>query len=414
MSSDIRRSANPAAERPTDLRSAPSTAPDSTDSAIAVLVQSSDPFPAPAATRATIPTAEIDVGDVVAHLRRAPVPAADEPADFSLECPVQELALADRHLVAVDTCPVCGGEWARARYGLPGVRFRIVDCTSCGLGRLHPRPASDVIARFYPASYYGVTGAKFVPLIEGLVRLVGARHVRSLSRGLGAGARVLDVGCGRGVLLSALARRGFEAHGFEVSPPAAAGVDSRAILRFGKNLQEAEYPAAYFDQVIIWHVLEHLPDPRRTLDEIRRILKPGGRLVVAVPNYSSLQAKVCGAGWFHLDPPRHLYHFPAAGLRRLLGSTGFRVEREDHFSLRQNPFGWVQSLLNRVPKLPRNGLYSVLKRRGDGPPICGPFGRFVLLSAYWLGMPIACAQSMVDALLGNGASVCVVARSRVD
>ncbi len=383
-------------------------------SSAAVAVRSSSDALASDVRDSTTPAVEIDVGDVVAHLRRPRVPDAHPLPDFSLECAVQELVAAERHLVAVDTCPVCGGEWARARYGLPGVRFRIVDCTSCGLGRLHPRPASDVIARFYPASYYGVTGAKFVPLIEGLVRLVGARHVRSLSRGLNAGARVLDVGCGRGVLLSALAERGFEAHGFEVSPSAAAGVDSRAILRFGKNLQEAEYPAAYFDQVIIWHVLEHLPDPRQTLDEIRRVLKPGGRLVVAVPNYSSFQARCSGAGWFHLDPPRHLYHFPAQGLRRLLDSTGFRVEREHHFSLRQNPFGWVQSALNCIPQLPRNGLYSLLKRRGDGPPICGPFGRFVLLSAYWLGMPIACAQSMVDALLGNGASVCVVARSRVD
>jgi SAM-dependent methyltransferase len=357
---------------------------------------------------------EIDVGEVVAHLRRAPVPADEELPDFSLECAVEALAPAERHLVAVDACPVCGGDWARARYGLPGVRFRIVDCTSCGLGRLHPRPAQDVIARFYPASYYGVTGAKFIPLIEGLVRLLGARHVRALSRGLEAGARVLDVGCGRGVLLSALARRGFEAHGFEVSPSAAAGVDRRAVIRFGKNLREAEYPRSYFDQVIIWHVLEHLPDPRQTLDEIRRVLKPGGRLVVAVPNYSSFQARCSGAGWFHLDPPRHLYHFPAQGLRRLLDSTGFRVEREHHFSLRQNPFGWVQSALNCIPRLPRNGLYSLLKRRSGGSPVCGFWKRFMLLSAYWLGMPVACVQSVVDSLLGSGASVCVVARSRVD
>jgi SAM-dependent methyltransferase len=402
MSSDVR---GPAAAL---------AASDFVGSSAAVAVRSSSDALASDARDSTTPAVEIDVGDVVAHLRRARVPDAHPLPDFSLECAVQELVAAERHLVAVDTCPVCGGEWARARYDLSGLHFRIVDCTSCGLGRLHPRPASEVVFQFYPASYYGVTGAKFVPLIEWLVRLVGARHVRSLSRGLEVGARVLDVGCGRGVLLSALAERGFEAHGFEVSPSAAAGVDRRAIVRCGENLQEAGYPRAYFDQVIIWHVLEHLPDPRRSLDEIRRILKPGGRLVVAVPNYSSLQARCCGAGWFHLDPPRHLYHFPAKGLRRLLESTGFRVEREHHFSLRQNPFGWVQSILNRISQLPRNGLYSLLKRRGGGAPVCGPVGRFVLLSAYWLGMPVACVQSVVDALLGNGASVCLVARSRVD
>jgi hypothetical protein len=70
--------------------------------------------------------------------------------------------------------------------------------------------------------------------------------------------------------------------------------------------------------------------------------------------------------------------------------------------------------LNCIPQLPRNGLYSLLKRRGGEAPVCGRLGRFVLLSAYWLGMPVACVQSVMDALLANGASVCVVARSRVD
>jgi SAM-dependent methyltransferase len=384
------------------------------DSALATALESATKVSSPDAFRPATPGVEIDVESVVAQLRRGSETSDQELRDFSLECSVMELEPAERHLVAVDECPVCGGEWARARFALPAARMRIVDCTSCGLGRLHPRPRPELIERFYPPSYYGVTGAKFVPLIEGLVRLVGARHVRALSRGLHAGARVLDVGCGRGVLLSALARRGFEAHGFEMSPSASTGVDPRATVRFGKNLWEAKYPPAFFDQVIVWHVLEHLSDPRRTLDEIRRILKPGGRLVVAVPNYSSLQAQCCGAGWFHLDPPRHLYHFPSAGLRQLVESTGFQVEREHHFSLRQNPFGWVQSVLNCVPELPRNGLYSLLKRRDDRSPVSDRMGRLVLYLAYWLGMPAACVQSVVDALLRKGASVCVEARSRVD
>jgi 2-polyprenyl-3-methyl-5-hydroxy-6-metoxy-1,4-benzoquinol methylase len=402
------------------LTSPPSAPWDSEDFSAAVAVDDSPDLPAESATIQPPSAFEIDVADVVGHLRHAPTPQVAPPSeqeelpDFSLECAVEEIPRTERYLVAVDACPVCRGEWARSRYTLPGLRLRIVDCTGCGLGRLHPCPSPELIARFYPASYYGVTGAKFVPLVETLVRLVGARHVRALSRGLDPGARVLDVGCGRGVLLSAFARLGFEAHGFEMSPDAATGVDPRATVRIGRNLNEAKYPRAYFDQVVVWHVLEHLADPRRTLEEIRRVLKPGGKLVVAVPNYGSLQSRCFGAGWFHLDAPRHLFHFPAESLRQLLKSAGFRVEREHHFSLRQNPFGWVQSALNCVPRLPRNGLYTLLKRRGDGRPVCGRWGRSVLLAAYWLGMPLACLVSVADALLRQGASISIEARSPVD
>ena len=240
---------------------------------------------------------EIDVAEVVAYLRRAPTaplaPAVEERLDFSLECAVHELPAPERHLVAVDACPVCESEWARARFALPGVGLRIVDCT-CELGRVHPRPDRELIAQFYPSSYYGVTGAKFVPLIEALVRLVGARHVRALSRGLRPGARVLDVGCGRGVLLSGLARRGFEAHGFEMSASAAAGVDPRAVVRVGKSLHDAEYPSAYFDQVIIWHVLAETTAYRDLGSDYftRRIDNPEARTRQLIHELEALGHKV--------------------------------------------------------------------------------------------------------------------------
>jgi SAM-dependent methyltransferase len=161
--------------------------------------------------------------------------------------------------------------------------------------------------------------------------------------------------------------------------------------------------------VVIWHVLEHLQDPRGTLEEAQRILRPRGRLIVAVPNFGSAQARWSGAAWFHLDLPRHLYQFPLAALRRLVEDAGFDVESDHHFSLRQNPFGWIQSGLNRLAFLPRNGVYTLLHRRSRGEP--PPYDARTRVRL-WLGLlltaPFALVATLLETLARTGGTVHVV------
>ena len=344
--------------------------------------------------------AEIDVQEVLRACRTPRrLPPLVEPNVYAIDGKIER----------VSSCPVCDGTTARPALAVAGMPERVMVCTDCGLGRLYPLPTPERIAKFYPPEYYGGPGAKFRPLLERAIRIIGARHIHSLTRGLPKGARILDVGCGRGVLLGALADRGYSVHGFEISETAAAGADPRAEIRIGSTIADAHYPAASFDQVILWHVLEHLPNPREVLLEIRRILKPGGRLVVAVPNFSSLQARWAGPAWFHLDLPRHLFHFPVAGLKQLLARCGLNATAEGHFSLRQDPFGWVQSALNLCSAAPRNALYAMLKQDGGRSKQLPLRDRVMSKVAYWLGMPLGVAVSVASAVLKRGATVCVVA-----
>ncbi|MGH0031853.1 MAG: methyltransferase domain-containing protein [Myxococcota bacterium] len=310
-------------------------------------------------------------------------------------------------------CPACGADRAAPRFQVEGIAARVVVCDDCGLGRFEPMLTAGEIRGLYPDEYYGEPGVKFQPLVERLVRLVGERHISFLSRGLARGDRVLDVGCGRGVILGALADRGLEVHGVEISAEAARGADPRAEIRIVEHLADAGYPDAFFDEVVIWHVLEHLHDPQGTVREVQRILKPGGRLIVAVPNFSSIQARWSQDAWFHLDLPRHLYQFPLGALRRMLEGAGFEVRSDHHFSLRQNPFGWIQSGLNRLSFLPRNGLYVLLHRRAsrEAPPY-DLRTRCLLWLGLVLAAPLAAVATVVETLLRDGATVHVVAVRR--
>ena len=310
--------------------------------------------------------------------------------------------------VVVPACPICGREEARATFALEGMSEQVLTCTGCELGRLLPQPTLEQIATYYPSEYYGTQGAKFEPLTELLVRLLSWRRARFLVRGLPLGARILDVGCGRGTILSAIAACGYEAHGFERDWKATGGLIGNVQLRVADRLSEAGYPSSHFQLVVLWHVLEHLPDVADILKEIHRLLVPGGRLVVAVPNFSSRQAQWAGADSFHLDLPRHLFHFPVESLRLFLEKTGFTVRSEHHFSLRHNPFGWVQSALNRFRQLPRNSLYVLLQRHQVAVPFSTKM-RWLLKLVYFLTMPWALLLSIRDAWFRRGATVHLVA-----
>ena len=154
-------------------------------------------------------------------------------------------------------------------------------------------------------------------------------------------------------------------------------------------------------------MLEHLRDPHATLQRVRELLVPGGTLIVSLPNVESWQAERFGAAWFHHDPPRHLFAFGVKSLTRLLRQDGFDIVSVGTWSLEQNPYGFIQSLLNTHPRMfPRDQAYSTLK--GLNASSAGERARDLTLVSL-LTIP-ALLHSAAEALAGKGATMTIVAR----
>lgn len=244
--------------------------------------------------------------------------------------------------------------------------FRVVECQECGLRYLNPRLEGPELAAYYADHYYDRLAPEPSPrpsereraramhrrirrvLLQtayaypraadeappGWVGTMAARveHWRLRAGGreaeiipfVGEG-RLLDIGCGTGKDLERIQQAGWHVTGVEMSPYAA----DLARARLGcevivGHFDEAAIEPRRFDVVRLAHVLEHLPSPRRSLEKIHRLLRPGGLLWLEVPNAASSETRLFRRHWFQWDLPRHLYHFTSATLTRLLKETGFR------------------------------------------------------------------------------------------
>jgi SAM-dependent methyltransferase len=267
----------------------------------------------------------------------------------------------------VPACPLCGAAGALRYEGLrdrlfeaPGT-WSIRECggAACGLLWLDPVPIPEDLPKAY-LSYFTHEERPPRPR-KGLGRIVlaaregwfASRHggppVGIGKRALGLlawlhpgwraelghramhlparkGGRLLEVGCGTGDLLAGARDLGWSVAGVDFDPAAVAVARRRGLDVAEGDLAGQRYADGSFDAVTMFHVIEHVPDPGALLAECRRVLAPGGRLVVVTPNPRSRGHRRFGVAWMGLDPPRHLHLFPPAVLRRLAETAGFRVD----------------------------------------------------------------------------------------
>lgn len=245
-----------------------------------------------------------------------------------------------------ETCQLCGTSEMVTRLDrvpdyITGEEFQIRQCIRCGLEFTSPRPAA--IAPYYPAAY-----RRYAEVASHTLQLLYGAKVRGWLRRLPRPGRALEVGCGAGWMLRTLRDRGWHVLGSERTfEDAAVGATAHHIPMFVGDF-EAISPSARFDLIILFQVLEHLAAPVDMLRRSAAVLGQRGVLVVAVPNPASWQARVFGRSWFHLDTPRHQHYFSPGTLAAALESVGLRVVRTRFVSFEHDPYGWVQSALNRL------------------------------------------------------------------
>lgn len=307
-------------------------------------------------------------------------------------------------------CIVCGSFAAVKSFDSAEKGFSILRCPDCGLGRTWPSVASTEIGSWYPETYYGKENVRFNPLFEKMTHLFQWRRARVLHNRVPRGP-VLDVGCGRGFLLNFMRSLGYEPHGIELSDHAAWHARNRLKIDvLTGDFLTMPHQRERFHALVFWHTLEHFAQPVEAVARARELLKPGGLLTVAVPNSESLQARFFGRAWFHLDVPRHYWHFGTRSLEELLTRNHFRVVQQDHFSFEQNPYGWLQSFYNALG-FDYNFLYSLLKNRSARTLRIREHPFQALLTAALLPplLAVSLVMTVVEAVLRRGGTIEVYA-----
>jgi SAM-dependent methyltransferase len=319
-------------------------------------------------------------------MSQRPVPIrAREPPGSAQEVPPTE---------EVGRCPACGcpdrNEVCRSRdwiHLIPG-EFPLMECTRCRATYPDPRPTRDGLAAYYPPSAYyayarpgrhllfartdlparmwylvsrGILSHRYGYPFDGSRVAATARWLPGVlgraTFGLGVllhpwlrDGALLDVGCGSGRYLDLMRALGWSRTvGVDVSETAIERAREIDLEAYAGQLSEVGFPESTFDAVSLSHTLEHVADPVGLLTEVRRISKPGGRIVILVPHVVGLGARVFREHWVGLETPRHLVNYSREALSRVLLEAGL-----DTVQLTTSPHGARRTLL-----------FSLSRRRGD-------------------------------------------------
>lgn len=220
-------------------------------------------------------------------------------------------------------CPVCGKEdyntWGKVN------QYSILRCKDCGLGVTWPFPSEEEMAKVNQETYQ-VEERIHIYLTKQLFFETRYRQYASRIKNFVTTGRLLDIGCNIGLFLKVAREEGFSPTGIEINKRCAYfGREKYNVEIFSDYLENIKFASDSFEVITLFDVLEHIPNLSEFIEEVRRIIKPGGLVLVQSPNLNSLMAKLNKSNWFWLCPPDHLFHFSPGNLSTLLEDHGFII-----------------------------------------------------------------------------------------
>lgn len=240
------------------------------------------------------------------------------------------------NISTITLCPVCGSERIHKYVSVidhyvSGEMFDLYECAVCGMRFTQGAPAEKEAARYYSSPNYISHTNTRKGLLNRAYHAARAVTLRRKARlvmrvsGNRGGGRLLDIGAGTGHFAREMSRRNFAVEAVEADAAARAAAAKITGVKEKGTDAFTLYENESFDAITMWHVLEHVYRLAEEWQTLRRLLKKDGRLVIAVPNCASLDARRYGEFWAAYDVPRHLWHFTPHTMRLMAERYGFRI-----------------------------------------------------------------------------------------
>lgn len=238
-------------------------------------------------------------------------------------------------MIHYDHCPVCEGKniadkFVVKDYTVSGEEYMLQQCGNCSFVFTQDIPSQDEIGPYYASQNYISHSNTQKGLINNLyhkvrkITLAGKRKMIIAETGKAKG-NLLDVGCGTGAFLNEMKTAGWDIKGLEPDETARNNAQELFGIHPLPSHELFQLNAGSYDAITMWHVLEHVHQLHEYIEQLKHLLKPGGKLLIAVPNYTSHDASHYQRFWAAYDVPRHLYHFSPESMRVLMEKHGLKV-----------------------------------------------------------------------------------------